>query len=82
MWIHGRVVVQLSDRCYLVSNDQTQLAVKRNRIDLIPVGDSDTNTSRNADIEVSAVTSSQIPNLLEVSSDVPSVNQTSPALND
>ena len=75
-------MVQLSDRSYLVSNDYTQLAVKRNRLHLIPVGDSETNTSRNADIEVTEATSSQIPNLLEVSSDVPSVNQASPALND
>ena len=80
--IHGRVVDQLSDRSYLVSNDQTQLAVRRNRIDLRPVGDLDTNTSRNADVEVTAATSSKIPNPLEVSSDVPSANQPSPAVND
>ena len=36
-WQQGRVVEQLSDRSYLVSNDRTEKAVRRNRVDLRPI---------------------------------------------
>ena len=35
-WQQGRVVEQLSDRSYLVSNEKTATAVRRNRVDLRP----------------------------------------------
>lgn len=36
-WQQGRVIQQLSDRSYLVSNNTTNMAVRRNRVDLRPL---------------------------------------------
>ena len=42
-WQQGRVVQQMSDRSYLVSNNATDKAVRRNRSDLRPIAENESN---------------------------------------